>query len=457
MKRAFLFFFLLISFQVFGQEIDLILDQIDDIPQLSKEQLAFLKNELTVQEILVKGMARLDESAVEQINLDQTTKYLREVMDQAIDEKLKYASEASNIVDTNQRRIISENVKNAFDQNKFKRSIGFFSSKISELLTTGKSALRINGIRAGFVYVIGSIINWGLPVILIAQKQYLLANAVIAAPVASITTGAYLYIEKIAKKFQFKKLLGGDEIYQEIIKFNKTVKRELNLSKKNLPFLIDGGENKNLLLSIEDQNFISKIKVKLGYNNELNLSNLKKLIDENNLSDEFIEEILRNEDADFVKTYKIVNYMNKLEDKKAMEIVLDRFSKNINEVAKLPKFSQARTWALKAASSKTFEELYSYMARIPTDIPPKMVADLWYDFILPQSTKNIEFSFMTNYNGFRNLYNDQSIKAKLQNSSSFYFNEELQDDFTEYFKKSVPQTKSCELDFVVLKNIGQVY
>jgi hypothetical protein len=451
--RAFLFLFLLFSIPAYSQvnevadEVIELLEEVAPDHKLNKAQLRRLQSELKIQKIIIKGVSNIHHNGVDFVDIDKATNTVDEILKNVIDEKTKYLADGSvDFADDSARRLLASEVSTYVSKGKIKTALKSVGSKLSDLGILAKSSLRNHGVMAGVAYIIGSAINWGVPAILIAKQQYVLANIVIAAPVATMTTSGYLFIEKLVKRKRLVRALGGADIVKNYKVMQKKVRKALGFSKSHELFDLTTVEGRTFTVSVENQGILSKIKQKFGYNKELNFKNLDELFTEKGITSTGLDAIRESKLPGHIKTIKMIHYLNENGSNKEMQIVMNKFSSFINEVDYLPRYSQARTWALLASSSKSFEELYGYMRRIPVELPPLVVKDLWFDFILPEASKNIDFSFMSNYNAFRALFNDNQIKGELFDTRAINMTEELQERFNKYLHRNIPNAKICDLN-----------
>lgn len=451
--RAFFILFLLFSIPVFAQvdnttdEVIELLEEVAPDHKLNKAQLRRLQSELKIQKIIIKGVSNIYHNGVDFVDIDKATNTVDEILKDVIYEKTKYLADGNvDLADGSARRLMASEVSTYVSKGKIKTALKSVGSKLTDLGVLAKSSLRSHGVMAGVAYIIGSAINWGVPAILIAKQQYVLANIVIAAPVASMTTSGYLFIEKLVKRKRLVRALGGAEIVRNYQAMQKKVKKALGFSKSHELFDLTTIEGKTFTVSVENQGIISKIKQKFGFNKELNFKNLDELFQEKGVTSAGLDAIRESKLPGHIKTIKMIHYLNENGSKQEMQIVMNKFSQFINEVDYLPRYSQARTWALLASTSKSFEELYGYMRRIPVELPPLVVKDLWFDFILPEASKNIDFSFLTNYNAFRGLFNDNQIKGELFDTRAINMTEELQESFNKYLHRNIPSSQICDVN-----------
>jgi hypothetical protein len=456
MMKAFLFLFLFLMLNLqlsFADEFTDIIEEVIPSTQLTKQELRHLKSQLKIQKIIIKGSSRIHFNGNEFTDIQKATNTIDDIIKEVIEHKSHtFTNETGELLDDLSRTGLMAEIHKSISKSKITKGLVSIKNTVANMLVSGKSALRQYGIRAGLTYMVGSAINWGLPVILMANGQFILANTIIIAPIPSLMTGGYIFIEKAVKKKQLNRLMGGSDIVHKYNQMSKQIKKHFKISKVHELIDITTFEGKTFAISVERQNIFSKIKSKLGFASDLNYKTLSDFLEEKKISNNMIETIKKSSLPDSIKTMKIINYINKYGGKQELQAFMDTFSKFIKEVDYLPRYSDARSWAIKASMSQSLEELYGQMKRIPKELPPSIVKTLWFDFILPESSKNIDFKFYKNYLNFRRLYEDNEIKAIFHQSELLSMSDDMQDNFDKYFMRAVPNVRKCDLQLTKLAN-----
>lgn len=458
MKSLLALLFIFLSFNLFAQgEFDDLIEEVLPKTQLSNEQLKLLKEELRVQKILIQGVKELNILGIETRKTALPIQRVKDLLLSSLGSKTQSLPKEV-------REKITEAVKESINNHNITETIKNLKN-FTQKAVAGKTAqltsiARRFGIDAGLVYGISMQFDYTLPLILMSQGQVQAGATLLALPISSASTATYVLAKKAVKFNQLVKELGGVKASIEHFGIFKKVKNFFNTDIWGKYDLIDLNiSGKTYVFTIEQRTLAQRLFTKLGWNSKLNYDNLISFIKEQGLMDEMTTRIENSKRPSQVKVLRLLNRLEKSADEEILEKLKNRFSNYINEVDNLPNLTIERTWAVKTANSKTFQELFAHLAQMPEDIPPRTLNRLWKNYILVEASKNIgPYISKETYMTFRNLYKAyDGLETELMKSTEAKIGSELKKKFTSYFYDSVPSLHACELNFRSVKSYLPVY
>lgn len=444
------FFFINNSFA--QKEFDDLIEDIIPKTKLSSDELKLLREELKIQKALIQGVKELDILGVDIKNSPRTVSSIKELIISSFGSRTSsYSSEIQTQIKTAVRNSISDkSITSTLEKLK-----SFTQKTIHGKTAELASMARRFGLDTGLVYAITMQVDTTLPLILMSQGQVQLGATLLALPISSTTTAAYGLVKKAIKYHQVVKELGGFKNALEHQSIFGKVKDFFHTNIFGRTDLIDLNiAGKNYVFTIQERTLLQRTMTRLGWNDKLNYDNLVKFLKEEHLMHPLLEAIESSNRPTEIKMLRILGHIEHSQNIEVLDKLKNRFSSYINEVEVLPNFTVERTWVLKAANSKSFQELYTHLARVPEGIPPRTFDRLWKNYILVEASKNIgPFLSKDTYQTFRNLYENYSKEVGKDFSLSMDSNMSptQRHKIMSYFYDSVPQVSACELNFAKLR------
>lgn len=444
-KLFFLIFSLLalFSFNLKAQEqFDDLIEEIIPKTKLTNDQLKHLRAELRIQKILIEGVKQIELNGGKFTNIEKTTNTLQDLIYETIGAKSKtITNEALDHVQDIVKDGINKNALKSVIQKTRDFAFNFTNNKKIFM----SSVARRFGFDVGLVYIASLQVDLTIPLVMIANghPQY---AVLLATPVSSIATASYAAVKSAVKYRQVVKSLGGIQnslhhlnIFREMKTFfNQKIIMNYDIIDMNIA-------GKNFALTIERQNLVSKVFSKFGWNKNLNYENLLKVLEENEFMTEFVQKVKSSDRVAQVKMIRLLNKIESINDPTIMSALKDKFGKFINEIDGLPEFSSQRTWAINLAQSTSFDDFIKTLARIPDDIPPRVLDKVWRNYILIEASKNIAPSMSkSNYLAFRRLYDDYTnIRGDFTNSIDYKMDDLLRGKFSDYIYDALGTVGIC--------------
>ena len=474
-------FLLLILFSnlIFAQDIQELVDDLFPRVSLSNDQLKALREEMKVHTMLIEGIERLNIEDGHFVNLEKATENVHDLLirtygarsstlpkevQQIISNYLKEHAKKESIKDALQQ--LEKFAKGSINKTTIKSiSQKAYSSAVRSRVASalkgraiwGVSLARKFGLSVGLFYLISAQVDYTLPLILMATGHAKIGMSLLAVPFSSTSTATFITMKKAFKFRNVVKKLGGLGVVLDDLKITRQIRNFFNTSRFGQSYLVDINiHGQQFVFTIEDQRIFSKLLARMGWNNKLNYSSLMNFLERNNFNSEFLARIANSEVAEEVKVLRILRRIQKDGDLSIVEKLRYQFHGLVNEVNNIPNLTQERNWIIKAANSKDFVELYSYLRNIPEGIPPKTFDKVWRNYILAQAAENIGPLWdKKNYIAFRNMFNqyDETIRKELFSSSEAGMTKELREQFGDYLFKSLNESGICELQYIPAKNI----
>lgn len=422
---------------------------------LTARQFDFLKRELEIQDLIIRGVTRIHLQGGE-FQIEESSKTVRKILGDALELKsYHFVSETAEELSDSQRRQLTNLIKKSISDNKIKNFLleakSFLLSKARNTGNFMKSGMRTHGFRAAIVYAVTQVLNWVVPAILAAKGHYLLASTVLAIPFPEMFAGGYIAIEKYLKKKHRILLLGGEAVYSSYNQMTTELRDFLRINNNFQVIDFTTKEGKNITVGIEKGSLPSKFKQAIGKNDNLNYQNLVRFMEENSiLLDELT--VVKNSNMDqMFKTIKLVQVINELGSLDDMVLFREEFDKFIKEVDHLVDYTHFRKWATRASFSKSFEQLHAYLKRMPRDIPPAVLDYVWSQKILPSLNNEMGFKFgnMKYYQKFRDLQDGYyEFRKNIFNEHSTRLTDDQWTKFMTYFERSTGVGNTCDVHFV---------
>lgn len=444
-KYFLLLFILLFSWAPsYAQEhFDDIIEQIIPKTNLDNDQLLHLREELKVQKMFIEGVKEIEIKGGEFVNIEKSTNTIDDLLKSSIGAKSKSLNSevAHQVQDVVKGAINREGIKTTLIKAK-DMAYGFANNK--KIMMT--SIARRFGFDVGLVYVLTLQVDVTFPMIMIAsgQPQF---GALLATPVASMTTGTYAAVKSAIKFRQIIKMLGGTKKTIEHFKIFRSVKKffgEHILLKHDLMDFKFAG--KTFVMTVERQNLFSKVLGKMGINKQLNYQSLMNLLEEKQFMPKVLERLRRSDRPDQVKFLRLLNKVQSVGDEQVMEAIHKKFSKFVTEMNDIPDFSRQRNWAVKLAHSKNFDQFITRLGQMPDDIPPKVFDRMWRNYILQTSSKTIGPYFdKKTLKAFNKMYDsyDKTIRKDFMTSVDTKISAEVKKRMVNYLFDSLSGVGIC--------------
>jgi hypothetical protein len=138
------------------------------------------------------------------------------------------------------------------------------------------------------------------------------------------------------------------------------------------------------------ENILTKGLSKLGFNKRMNYTNVMKLLESNNLMEDFLYAIKATSKPEHVKLLRILNRVSLTQDETVLSMLAENFSKDVQKIDQLNDFPKFKKWAIGISHSDSIESFMRKLPLMPTDVPPKVVDRFWRSYIIPTSSKNIK-------------------------------------------------------------------
>lgn len=471
---------LLFNATSFAQEhMDDLIAEIFPKIQLSNEELTLLKEEMKIHSMLLEGVKRVE---IENGSFKNIAKATNTVYDLIIhsagarssllpkeikSEVTSYIQESTSkeqikklLIDLKnfaQTSIGPKDVKKAPLSVTLRKPKHLASKFIRNQKVLGVSIARRFGIQAALVYLVTLQLDTTLPLILISMGHAHIGAPLLVAPISTAATGLFVAGTESIKMRKTIKFLGGKEKFFNNFKLLQKIKKGFGKTFFTNYNLIDVIVNdKTYVFTVEDQNLISRLKSKMGYNKNLNYDSLLKFLKEQKVNEQFINLIEKSSKPRDVKMLVMLQRIKNSSSSELMAKLEGRFSKHISTLKGVPRYTYQRNWILQISQSKSIKEFLSYLNRIPDNIPPKTFDRIWKGYILKNAAKNIgPFMSKETYNFFRNLVSDYDkiIRPHLFHSEATTLNKELKKSLRDYVHNSMGPVQRCSMDFIPPKAI----
>lgn len=373
------------SFSSLANDLDDFIEEIVPKTSLSNDQLKHLREELKVQKLMIEEVQSLNLKGVLISNLDS---------DDSINKIQKMLLRSMEAKETTVTKEISNAISKGMNAENFKTSMNQFKKYLTDAFVDkkvmGASLIRQYGMEVGLIYVASLQVDVTLPLVMISQG-HIGYSILLATPVSSIVTGSYVAIKNAVKFRQIVKSFGGlGKAFNHYREFYK-VKKFFNQNIFSKTDLIDINMNgQNYILTTSRENFLTKSLSKLGYNKRMNYTNVLKLLETNNLMDDFLYSIKATSKPEHVKLLRIINRVSLTQDEKVLSIIAEAFSEDVQKIDQFNDFPKFKKWAIGISHSDSMESFIKKLPLMPTDVPPKVVDRFWRSYIIPTSSKNIK-------------------------------------------------------------------
>lgn len=373
------------SFASFADNLDDLIEEIVPKTSLSNDQLKHLREELKVQKIMIEEVQALKLKGVNISNLNS---------DDSINKIQKMLIRSIEAKETTVTKEITDVIKKGMSLENYKTSMGKFKKYLTDAFvnkkTMGASLIRQYGMEVGLIYMTSLQIDVTLPLVMMSQG-HLGYSILLATPVSSIVTGSYVAIKNAVKFRQITKSFGGlgkaFNHYKEFFKVKKFFNQNI-FSKTDLIDINIKGQN--FVLTTSRENILTKGLSKLGFNKRMNYTNVMKLLESNNLMEDFLYAIKATSKPEHVKLLRILNRVSLTQDEQVLSMLAENFSSDIQKIDKFNDFPKFKKWAIGISHSDSIESFMKKLPLMPTDVPPKVVDRFWRSYIIPTSSKNIK-------------------------------------------------------------------
>ena len=436
-------FIFILSFNIFAAtELDEFIEDIIPKTSLSNQELKNLREELKVQKLMIEEVQALKMKGVKiaNLNTDDSIRKIQEMLMRSFN--AKETAVTDEISDAIKKGLNFENIKKSMGDFKNFLTKSFVSKKIQ-----GASLIRQYGMEVGLIYMASLQIDVTLPLIMISQG-HVGYSVLLATPVSSIVTGSYVAVKNAVKFNQIVKSFGGlgktFNHYKNYFKIKKFFNQNIFAKTDLIDINVKGS---SYILTSTRENFLTRALSKLGFNKNLNYTNLVNVLESNNLMEDFLYAVKGTARPDHIKLLRIMNRVSLTQNEQVMSAIAENFSKDLKLVDGLNDFPHFKKWAINIAHSESMESFIKKLALMPTDVPPKIVDRFWRNYILPTSTKNIKpfmsRSISRSFNKMINGYN-KDLFGDLAQSVDIQIGPGLHRKFLDYLFQSLADVGVCQ-------------
>lgn len=441
------FSFLLIFFSIQVYWSQAIADPMLESANLTQVQKEFIKQELLIQSIFIEGIKELEIDSGELPSEGQTTNRIKTLLERAMLVKTQSLPED---IRTKAKEIVNNGFNEPTTSNILGKLKTFINKQKSAHSKKLSSVIRRFGYDVGLVYLLTLQVDLTFPSIMIAMGHLEFAP-LLAMPVSSVGTGAYIAFKSFTKTNQITKSLGGKLSAKQRRKTLESVKsffKDKVGPKYDLISINIHGEGH--ALSIQRGTLLAKLKQKLGWSRDLNYENLVKTLYEEGLVSGPLDEIIHSSDLKELKLIKILNHIEFTQDEKLISVLKSQYADFIHTIGNTPELAQARDWVIKISRSNSFEEFGALMTKMPDELPPRVLDRLWREVIIPSTASSIgPFISANGFKAFKNLRElwDKNVRKHLVMDQSPSMHQSIKSLIGDMLLQSMSPVNGCSILF----------
>ena len=416
---------------------------------LTLQQRQKLQEQLYIQTKLIEGIQEINIVNGNYQNLNEATDRFHRLLIEAIE---LHSAQLPEEIQQNVIKYANQNTNRIFIKEMLISIKDFAGSVLYKKYHSLAGFARRYGMKTGIFYALIAQIDYTLPLILIQMGHPELGLPLLATPISSTMTASYIMGQNALKYNQLVKKLGGLKVGLEHLSIYKQVKAFFGTSIFGHYDLIDLNiQGTTHVLTVEKPGFMNKFLKALGWDQSIDYDGVVEIMQKKNYLPDFISQLEASNLNNHTKLYTLLAKIEQIDDPLILESLYEKYSLHINKMDNLPELSKQRQWIAKTANIKSFKALYAQMARIPAEIPPKTLDQLWRNLILVNASKNIDnYGSKTYYLAFRKLFEnyDNNLRVLLMSNESYDIDKNLRDKFREYIFDALEPIYRCELDFV---------
>ena len=264
--------------------------------------------------------------------------------------------------------------------------------------------------RKGFGIVIaifmGFVSDYTVPIILTNLGLPWLVPLSAVTPYQVVYSMIPQKITDLRIRLKVKDSLGGNKAYQAYLSQETATREALKAMRDDniLVPLIDEGSSRVTAISLRQNNWFKSFLNRMGFNNDaFSFTTLKKFLDKENISDEYIEQVLTH--PQYKRWYKaslIAVHLQEVLDEDKKILFKQRFDKNFIQIQSFSPWDGFEDWTKKLLKAKSVADINSIMFEVPRGTPTRLVLEVWQDIILPHYATETSL----NYFNYRKLVED---------------------------------------------------
>lgn len=436
---------LMFSWNVLAQnQVQEVLSEIIPHVDLPNAEFQVLQRDLKINSLIVESIKEIQLNGGDILATDATVSNLRRTVIMATDAK---SVQIGQRLQTNVKEAIESAVKPQKLKGQIQKLIEFVTTDLQKKGVNVSNFTRRYGVQVGLYYLAAMQVDYTIPLILMATGNVKLGAALFSTPFSSSTTALFASIRSATRyRHMIKKL--GFKASKHHYRIFRAVKKFFDRSYFGTDYLVDiNVAGTRAVLTIEESNAVGKLMNKLGFKKSINYTNLVEFLEENNLYRGFIRRsATKNNQAKLASVVKILRKIELSGDVELITKLKQQFGKKVSFLEGIPELSHQKNWFIKVANSQSVDDVFRYMAKMPSDIAPRTFSKVWKGYVLPSLSNSFgNHTSLSTYRAFRNLYQlyDSQILPELIGNNSYRFEPELKQKINNYLYEGFYPLDSC--------------
>lgn len=315
----------------------------------------------------------------------------------------------------------------------------FFLTKVKAL----KSFVRLSGSGVFMALVLTNILQFVFPIILsVLGMNPLIGIIMLNIPVTLPVIYAYQLVDNSLYRMKLIKAIGGKEAYLQYQEIQKEVMKNLDIAHIQdhiLPLDLAGDT-----VVIPRQTIVTKVSQFFGLKKELlSIKTLREFMIDQKINDQLAWGLLNAPQLSQQDKIAMLmmHFHESLEQEQRSALRL-RFSANFSELNRqVENWSSVSEWVKKTLTSKSEQDLFYHLERMPEELRPQELSAIWEEILLPELSKKEQL----NYTQMRkSVLQFHAYKLEVETIDHKTMTSELRQKFLQYFSSAMQsKAKGC--------------
>ncbi len=251
-----------------------------------------------------------------------------------------------------------------------------------------RTQARMLGVDVALFYLISTIINDIIPIILTAAGNPALAATVLATPAGTGLSILYAGLKGLIKRKKHIKLYGGREVFRYYRNLEIAVRKKLNHKKDSdifsaLTSPTANGED-NMVVLTNDGIFRDTLEFLNLKDRRFSFRDLKKIAKKYGLPKEELKAIKAASSDKSIRSAMLFTWIETHLSKEEMAAVKSRYAESFTRIENEPKISALTQWAGLSLDARQCTELQDLVKVAPDGVPVPLVVEVWQRVMLPE-------------------------------------------------------------------------